>query len=94
MHIYTAENEESMQEERLWEPDTKKSVGQPLEGGSDVKQDSSDSYVADTSFIVAKSPILNGTSSPGRNGGAGGLGEGSPEVCYYSLQNTLLPSCV
>lgn len=75
---FPEEDKESMQD-RLWEPDTKKSVGESLMEGSDVKQDSSDSYVADPSFTVAKSPILNGTVSPERNGGAGGLGEGTPE---------------
>lgn len=91
MHVFTAGDEESMHEDKLWEQDSKKSFGQALMGDSDVKQDSSDTYVADSLFTVAKSPILCGTVSPERNGGAEGLDEGTPEVCYQSLLIGFLP---
>lgn len=55
------------------------SANQILPEVQESKNDSSDFYVADSSFAVGKSPLQNGTSVFERNLGAGGLGDGTPK---------------
>eukprot|EP00268_Persea_americana_P010321 TRINITY_DN141_c0_g1_i1.p1 TRINITY_DN141_c0_g1~~TRINITY_DN141_c0_g1_i1.p1 ORF type:complete len:1151 (+),score=273.84 TRINITY_DN141_c0_g1_i1:170-3622(+) len=43
------------------------------------KREFSDADVADASFTIGKSPSQNGNSTPERNPGAGGLGDGTPK---------------
>lgn len=43
-----------------------------------------DTSVADLSFNVGKSPQQNGVTSFERTSGAGGLGEGTPKVCFVA----------
>lgn len=50
----------------------------------DGRTDGTDTYVADSSFSVGKSPPQNGISASERASGAGGLGEGTPKVCCLS----------
>lgn len=52
----------------------------------DGKNDGTDTYDADPSFSVGKSPPQNGLSASERASGAGGLGEGTPKVCLLSLK--------
>lgn len=47
------------------------------------KREFSDADVADASFTIGKSPSQNGNSTPERNPGAGGLGDGTPKVCNH-----------
>ncbi|KAJ6849312.1 serine/threonine-protein kinase prpf4B isoform X1 [Iris pallida] len=61
--------------DNLQDPDAKD--GQAV--SAEIRQDSSDVYVAEPSFTVGKSPMKNGTSSPDARAGVGGLGEGSPK---------------
>ncbi|XP_077236138.1 uncharacterized protein LOC143877796 [Tasmannia lanceolata] len=50
----------------------------PLQG-LENRHDSTDVYVADSSFSVGKSPPQNGTAAIEKNPGAGGLGDGTPK---------------
>lgn len=49
------------------------------------KREFSDADVADASFTIGKSPPQNGKSTPERNLGAWGLGDGTPKVRNHHL---------
>ncbi|KAJ6828106.1 serine/threonine-protein kinase prpf4B isoform X1 [Iris pallida] len=73
------EDKAAAEKDILQDADAKDAVGQAVSVGTEIRQNSSDVYVAEPSFTVGKSPMKNGTSSPDARAGVGGLGEGSPK---------------
>lgn len=49
------------------------------------KSNGVDGYVDDQLFSVRKSPLQNGIAASDRTSGPGGLGDGTPKVCPFSL---------
>lgn len=56
----------------------KENVQEPVKSG-----EGSDTNTGDTPFSVGRSPPQNGNSGIQRTSGTGGLGEGTPKVCFY-----------
>ncbi|XP_073116298.1 uncharacterized protein [Elaeis guineensis] len=73
------EEKASTDEDKLQEVKRTKADKQALNEEIENRHDTLDTYVADPSFVVGKSPVQNGQSVDEKTTGARGLGEGTPK---------------